>query len=172
VAALNLQARGPYWLARFATWCAVAALALTAVNQAVDGVALKQAVDAWASAPAAEQASRFANAELVRWLEWGTRSYQRLTIGLTFLLVGTAVALAGRLPRLAGYIGVLIGLIYVLQGWLLGMEGYESGLSVPTPLGLALELGWAVWLALIARRQPTRTMPDPVRERPILEPTA
>jgi hypothetical protein len=59
----------------------IAALALTAVIQPVGGVALKQAVDAWAHAPTAEQASRFAGAEVVRWLEWGTRSYQRSTIG-------------------------------------------------------------------------------------------
>jgi hypothetical protein len=38
----------------------------------------------------------------------------------------------------------------------LGMEGYASPLSVPTPLGLALELGWAVWVAVIAWRLPVR----------------
>ena len=156
VAALNLQAPGPYWVARFAAGSAVAALALTAVNQAVDGVALKQAVDAWARAPAAEQASTFANAEVVRWVEWGTRSYQRSMIGLTFLLVGTGIAWTGRLPRPAGYLAVLISLIYLLQGWLLGMEGYASALSVPTPLGLALEIGWAIWVAVIAWRLPVR----------------
>jgi len=34
----------------------------------VDGVALKQAVNAWASAPDAEKAARFASAEAIRWL--------------------------------------------------------------------------------------------------------
>ena len=157
VAALNPQAPGPYWVARFAAGSAAVALALTAVNQAVDGVALKQAVDAWARAPVAEQASTFANAEVVRWLEWGTRSYQRFMLGITFLLVGTGIAWSGRLPRLAGYLAVLISLIYLLQGWLLGIEGYASPLSVPTPLGLALELGWAVWVAVVAWRLPVRT---------------
>jgi hypothetical protein len=52
------------------------ALGLYGVLQAVDGVALKQAVNAWASAPEAEKAARFASAETIRWLEWGTRSYQ------------------------------------------------------------------------------------------------
>ena len=42
---------------------------------AVDGVALKQAVNAWASAPVAEKAARFASAEAIRWIEWGARSY-------------------------------------------------------------------------------------------------
>ena len=33
---------------------------------AVDGVALKQAVNAWASAPGAEMVARFASAEAIR----------------------------------------------------------------------------------------------------------
>ena len=156
VAALNLPAPGPRWVARFAAGSAVVALALTAVNQAVDGVALKQAVDAWARAPAAEQASTFANAEVVRWLEWGVRSYQRFMLGLTFLLVGTGIIWTGRLPRPAGYLAVLISLIYLVQGWLLGMGGFAAAALVPTPLGLALELGWAVWVAVIAWRLPVR----------------
>jgi hypothetical protein len=48
-------------------------LALYGVLQAVDGVALKQVVDAWASAPEAEKVERFATAEAIRWLEWGVR---------------------------------------------------------------------------------------------------
>ena len=47
----------------------IAALALYGVLQAVDGVALKEAVDAGVSAPDAEKAARFGNAETVRWLE-------------------------------------------------------------------------------------------------------
>jgi hypothetical protein len=35
----------------------------------VDGVALKQAVNAWVDAPEAEKAARFAAAEAMRWLE-------------------------------------------------------------------------------------------------------
>ena len=50
-------------------------LALYGVVMAVDGVALKQAVNAWASAPVAEKAARFASAEAIRWIEWGARSY-------------------------------------------------------------------------------------------------
>jgi hypothetical protein len=67
------------------------ALALTGVVYAVDGVALKQAVDAWASAPAAEKATRFANAEAIRWLEWGVRSYQDLMLGLALVLYAIVI---------------------------------------------------------------------------------
>ena len=47
----------PRWLGFFGAISAGVALALAGVLYAVDGVALKQAVDAWVSAPAAEQAA-------------------------------------------------------------------------------------------------------------------
>jgi hypothetical protein len=74
--ALNVSQGTPRWLGFFAAIAAGVDLALAGVVYAVDGVALKQAVDAWTSAPAAQQAARFASAEAVRWLEWGVRNYQ------------------------------------------------------------------------------------------------
>jgi hypothetical protein len=74
--ALDVRAGGAAWVARLGAVSAAVALGLYGVLQAVDGVALKQAVNAWASAPEAEKAARFASAETIRWLEWGTRSYQ------------------------------------------------------------------------------------------------
>jgi hypothetical protein len=56
--ALNVHAGTPGWMGRFAAVSAVVALALYGVLQAVDGVALKQAVDAWASAPDAGETGR------------------------------------------------------------------------------------------------------------------
>lgn len=69
--ALDVQAGTARWAGRFGAASAVATLALYGVLQAVDGVALKQAVNAWAGAPDAEKAARFASAEAIRWLEWG-----------------------------------------------------------------------------------------------------
>jgi hypothetical protein len=80
-----------------------ATLALYGVVLAVDGVALKQAVNAWANAPEAEKAARFATAETMRWLEWGTRSYENFTLGLAVLLAGIVVRNA-RLPRPIAYV--------------------------------------------------------------------
>src|SRR6478672_5177061 len=54
--ALNLEAGAARWLGVFGALATAVALALAALVYAVDGVALKQAVDAWANAPAAEQA--------------------------------------------------------------------------------------------------------------------
>jgi hypothetical protein len=55
--------------------------------QAVDGVTLKQAVDAWAEAAGPDEATRYADAEIVRWTEWGLQSYFRVLLGVAFVLV-------------------------------------------------------------------------------------
>ena len=52
--ALNVSEGTPRWLGFFGAIAAGVALVLTGVQMAVFGVALKQAVDAWVSAPAAE----------------------------------------------------------------------------------------------------------------------
>jgi hypothetical protein len=54
------------WMGCFGAAATVATLALYGVLQAVDGVALKQSVNAWASAPEAAKAARFASAEAIR----------------------------------------------------------------------------------------------------------
>jgi predicted small integral membrane protein len=59
----------------------MSAAALT-VLQAVDGVALKHAVDAWAAATGPEQTERFGDAETMRWLEWGVNSFFYSLVGL------------------------------------------------------------------------------------------
>src|SRR5262245_38459806 len=52
--ALDLRAAVPFWLARLGAVFAGVALGLYGVLQAVDGVALKQAVDAWARTTGAQ----------------------------------------------------------------------------------------------------------------------
>ena len=85
----------------FGAITAVVALALYGVASAVEGVILKQAADAWVSAPAAE-AARFASAEAIRWLEWWIKSSQSFTVGLALVLFGMATTRARVLPSTAG----------------------------------------------------------------------
>ncbi len=92
----QLHADGPANEHRIA--CAVATVALYGALQAVDGVALKQAVDAWAAASDSEKAARFANAEAVRWLEWGVRNYQNFALGASFILFAAAIRRAASIP--------------------------------------------------------------------------
>src|SRR5215208_6916128 len=71
----------PY-LALLAAGGVIVTSATWAVLQAVDGVTLKQEVDAWAAASGTEQAARYADAETVRWIEWGLQSYFRVVLAV------------------------------------------------------------------------------------------
>ncbi|MFL6026663.1 MAG: hypothetical protein ACJ72K_06995 [Friedmanniella sp.] len=142
------------WLSRMGVVAAGSALALYAVLQAVDGVALKQAVDAWASAGEAERTVRFAGAETVRWLEWAVRSYQSFLFGLALILIGGSIAVtAGRVPRAVGYLMALSGLCYLAQGWIIGTRGFSRANQLPTLLGIVLVLAWSLWLLVAAVRR-------------------
>ena len=96
-------------LARLALGTTIATAAVWAVLQAIDGVALKEAVEAWAAAPGPEKAARFGDAEAVRWAEWGLQSYFRLLMGAAFILFGTAAARAGIVSRAIGAVAILAG---------------------------------------------------------------
>lgn len=139
-----------HWLTRFGTAAAVATLALYGVLQAVDGVALKQSVVAWTNAPASEQASRFAAAETIRWLEWGMRSYQDYAFGSTLVLIGAAVFVSKALPRLVGPLLILSGLSYLWQGWIAGSDGFSAAQSVAIVFGWLTSLVWMIWLGTVA----------------------
>ena len=71
-------------LAPFGLAAAVTAAASFTVLQAVDGVALKRAVDTWASAPAPQKPAAFAAAEAIRWTEIAMNSFSFFLAGLTF----------------------------------------------------------------------------------------
>jgi hypothetical protein len=134
-------------LVRLGDAAAAATTALIAVNMAVDGVALKRAVDSWTAAPAPERSSRFAAAEAVRWLEWGVNSFFTILLGVTVLTFAAALvgrAHLGARVRLAGAGGALAGCLLVLNGLAVGAHGFEptdlpmvaTGLYVVMALGV------------------------------------
>jgi hypothetical protein len=140
------------WAGRYGAASAVAALALYGVLQAVDGVALKQAVNAWASAPEAEKTARFASAEAIRWLEWGVRSYQNFALGLALILFALAVVRTTWISRPIAYLMGLAGVAYLVQGWVVGSEGFSRTETVAILTGFVLDLAWMIWLVLVAWR--------------------
>ena len=159
VFALAGKAGVPGGVGRFAAISAGITIALTAVLQAVDGVTLKAASDAWLSAPAAEQPARLAAVEAVRWLEWGVRSYQRAILGVTLILVAAQILVTVRIPRPIGYVMVLSGLAYIGQGIVVGAEGFSSNGTVPGLLGFVFDLAWMIWLVVIAWQRPQAVRP-------------
>ncbi|MDQ0825541.1 putative membrane protein [Arthrobacter sp. B2I5] len=153
----GVQLRPLGWAARFGAVSAAAAVALYAALQAVDGVALKQAVDAWAAAPEPEKAARFATAEGIRWLEWGMRSYQSILLGAALVLVGVAVAATHHVPRMIGYLMALSGLGYLAQGWIIGESGFSAGNAIPTLVSILAIVISAIWLAVSTWRMKEQT---------------
>ncbi len=133
------------WLpstARIGLACANATLSMIAVNMAVDGVALKQAVNAWAVAPPQDRSVKFAAAETVRWVEWGANSFFVLLLGLTVLAFATAIVqrAAGTLRWIA-VPGLASGAVLVVNGLRVGDQGFE-----PSPLPL---VAMALFLVMI-----------------------
>lgn len=151
-ATLDRRAGGATFLCRAGAAMTAAALALYGALQAVDGVALKQAVDAWAMAPAAEKTIRFANAETVRWIEWGMRSYADFAIGLALLLCAASMMRTASIPRAIALVVALSGLAYLAQGWIAGTQGFSPTQASAIVAGWGLSIVWMLWLAATARR--------------------
>ena len=163
-AALDVEAGTGGLVARLGAAATTAALALYGAVLAVDGVALKQAVNAWANAPETEKAARFAAAESMRWLEWGTRSYENFTLGLAVLLAAAIVRRA-RLPRPIAYLMGLAALTYLAQGWSAGIEGFSSTHVLEIVAGEILNGVWMTWLLVAAWRKMPACPTNPTTTR-------
>ena len=140
-------------LALLAAGAIIATGAIWTVLQAVDGITLKQTVDSWVAAAGTDKAARFADAESVRWTEWGLQSYFRVLLGVAFLLVGAAAVVSRLVPSWLGVLLGIGGLLSVVLGFSVGYEGLESGLQ--DPVGLAFQLVvlvFTVGLLVVSRR--------------------
>lgn len=125
---LVLSSRGEVAvLGRFAAAATVVTAATVVVLQAVDGVALKQAANAWVASSGAQEPIRFADAETIRWLEWGVQSYFRVMLGASLALFGAAILLARLISGWVGWLAIVAGLLSVANGIDVGYQGLESG---------------------------------------------
>jgi hypothetical protein len=132
-----VRREAPY-LALLAAGAVIVTSATWAVLQGVDGVTLKQAVDAWGAASGTEQAARFGDAETVRWIEWGLQSYFRVVLAVAFLLLGAAAVVSRLVPSWLGVLLVVGGLLSLAVGISVGYAGLESGFQ--DAVGLAFQL--------------------------------
>jgi hypothetical protein len=161
VLARALRHEGPH-LAALAGAGAVATAATFAVVQAVDGVALKQAVDAWVDAPRAEEATRFANAETVLWTGWGVQSVFYGVYSLTLVLLGVVVAVSRRFGAWIGSVAVAAGLLSLAIGIDVAYRGSETEFYERTSVVYQLLVLVLVVGILIAEVRP-RARPSTVR---------
>ena len=100
-----------------------------AVLQGLDGVALKQAVDAWSHASAGAKADRFSNAETLRWTEWGFQSYFRISLALTLALFGIAIVISRLVAAWLGWVAIAAGAVCAVIGIDVAYNGLASGLQ-------------------------------------------
>jgi hypothetical protein len=151
-----LRPRAPR-LSAFAAGTTVATAAVWAVLQAVDGVTLKQAVDAWDAADGPERAVRLGDAEVVRWTEWGLQSYFRVTLGLALVLFGATILATRAVATWVGWVAAVAGLISVAVGVDVAYSGLESAfqaLAVPAFQLVVLVVGVGVLVSGRGERAP------------------
>ncbi len=150
--ALDLRDGVPGLAARLGVVLGGVALALSALRMLVDGVVLKRAVDAWASAPDTEKAARFASAEAARWLEEAAASYQYFVLGVTLILLAALIVWTARVPRPVGYLLALGGAGYLVAGWILGAAGFAPEGALPSYIAQYVPVIAGIWLLVSAWR--------------------
>lgn len=117
-------------LAIVGTVTAVMLATIFAVQMAVDGVALRSAIQTWASATGAEKSSAFQVAEGIRALEKALSAFFHLSNGFTLLALGLSVGLGQLYPRGLGWVAVLAGLGFLVGGVITGHSGFSASSGV------------------------------------------
>jgi hypothetical protein len=119
---------------------AVVSAAVFAVQMAVDGVALKAAVDAWeAAGSGTDRAAAFGVADSVRSVEKGLSALFNVTNGLTLVSLGSGLALRGGRGHLLGWLATGAGAGLLAVGVLTAHTGFSrEASSVALPVSVAL----------------------------------
>ncbi len=141
------------WIARFGLFAAVASVAVTAMLQAIDGVALKVMVDAWLAAPAEEKHASFLAALAVRQVEVGLASLVSVLFGTTIGLYGIAVAVTRVYPRWLGWVAAIAGAGTLAGGLVTAHDGFSGlAMAVNMPFNLAVVV-WMIAMGALLWRQ-------------------
>lgn len=120
VALYRLIAQSESSMASVLAWVGLALAILTAsaiaVLQAVDGIALKMAVNSWVAVSAEEKATTSSIAEGIRFIEYGTNSIFRLLQGTAAVVFGFAIVKSKILSRWIGVAGIIVGVVTIYAG--------------------------------------------------------
>jgi len=130
------------------------------VQMAVDGVALKAAIDTWASSTnATEHVAAFQVADGIRSVEKALSAFFHLLNGTTFLLLGLSVAVGRYCPRWLGVCGALAGIGFMVAGVVTAQTGFsgeaDSVVLPATVLGTVFLIG--VFVSIWRRGSGERT---------------
>jgi hypothetical protein len=153
--AVTLLRRGgaPGALGLVAAVTAIVSTAVFAVQMAVDGVALKAAIDAWEAAGSSDQAAAFAVADSVRSVEKGLSALFNLTNGITLLSLGLGLTLGQGRGRRLGWLAAVAGVGLVVVGVVTAQTGFShAASSVALPVTIALA-GFGIGMLVTTRRR-------------------
>jgi hypothetical protein len=128
----------------FAT--AIMAASALSILQAVDGIALKRAVDSWAAAPPAEKTIAFRVAEGIRWTEVGTNSIFRILQGTVAVVFGVAIVLSTVLGRWIGVVGIFAGVLTIAAGVEVAYVGFASSMVGLDAISMMV---YSIWVGIL-----------------------
>jgi hypothetical protein len=129
-----------------------------AILQAVDGIALKRAVDSWytttatSSSATEEKAITFRVAEGIRWIEIGINSINRIIQGTVALIFGVAIAKSAILSRWIGVVGIAAGVVTVVAGVSVAYVGFAP-LPIVGDMATITTFAWVVILGIFMWRK-------------------
>ncbi len=135
-----------------------------AILQAVDGIALKRAVDSWYAIPSTgpsssssspsfeEKAIAFRVAEGIRWMEIGINSFNRIIQGAVVLIFGVAITKTTILSRWIGIFGIVAGAATIIAGVGVAYLGFAP-LPVVGDLSTYISFAWVIILGLFMWRK-------------------
>ena len=144
-------------------WFGLVAAILTAstftILQAVDGIALKIAVDTWYAIPSPsaadsgeQKAIAFRVAEGVRWVEIGINSYNRILQGVVALIFGVAIVKSALLSRWIGAVGIFAGAATVIAGVGVAYVGFAP-LPIVGDVSTFISFAWIAILGIYLWRK-------------------
>jgi Domain of unknown function (DUF4386) len=159
VALFRLLSRSESGVASALAWFGLVTAIITAstftILQAVDGVALKIAVDTWYAIPAStaeageeQKAIAFRVAEGLRWTEWGVQAYYRMLSGAVALIFGVAIARSTILSKWIGAVGIAAGIVTLAAGVVVAYVGFSSVRDPVADLSTFIFYPWLVILGI------------------------
>ncbi len=162
VALFRLLVKSESGMVSALAWFGLVAAILTAstftILQAVDGIALKIAVDTWYAIPLyaadseEEKAISFQVAEGVRWTEVGINSYNRILQGVVALIFGVAIVKSALLSRWIGTVGIIAGAATVIAGVGVAYVGFAP-LPIVGDVSTFISFAWIAILGIFLWRK-------------------
>jgi hypothetical protein len=142
------------------SWLGLVTAIITAsaftILQAVDGIALKIAVNTWYAIPPGEEERKaiyLGVAEGLRWTEWGTQAYYRMLSGAVALIFGVAIVKSALLARWIGAVGIAAGIVSIAAGVVTAYVGFSSVRDPVADLSTLIFYPWLVILGIFMWRK-------------------